>query len=203
MVYLAALAVAGSAHTQDLQNGVDYNLISPAQPTSSESYEIEIAEFFQYSCPGCYAIEPYVQQWQSSKPDDVSLVRVHVVWNPLSRMHAQAFYAAEALGKSEEMHALFFDEFHQKGNTLETEAKLAELFARVGVDREAFEGAFKSFAVHTKLQRADELTRRYRVAATPTLIVQGKYSTVGSLAGSYANWFQTIDRLIETERAAR
>ena len=199
LVCLAAFAAAG-AQAQELENGTHYRLISPAQPTSAAAGEVEVTEFFQYGCGGCFQIEPHLTAWRESrKPDHVNLVRVHVVWNPLARLHAQAFYAAEALGKSEEMNAAFFDEIHRNGNSLETEAKLAEFFGRFGVEGEEFERAFGSFSVHAKVQRADELTRRYRVAETPTLIVAGKYLTTGAHAGSYDNWFEIVNRLAAAE----
>jgi thiol:disulfide interchange protein DsbA len=201
---LAAFVVAGYAHSQDLKNGTHYRLISPAQATSSDSDKTEVAEFFQFGCPGCYALEPHINEWKSNlMPDGVNLVRVHVVWNPLASLHAQAFYAAEALGKSEEIHQAFFDEFHKNGNTLDSEKKLAEFFGRFGVSADAFDGAFKSFAVHAKLQRAEELTRRYGVSETPTLVVQGKYLTEGRMMSSYGNWFETINRIVAMERAAQ
>jgi thiol:disulfide interchange protein DsbA len=204
LVCLAAFVAAGYAHGQALENGTHYRLISPAQSTSSDSGKIEVAEFFQYGCPGCYSLEPHVNEWKTNlMPEGVNLVRVHVVWSPLARLHAQAFYAAEALGKLEEIHPAFFDEFHRARNTLDTEQKLAEFFGRFGVSADAFNSAFKSFAVHTKLQRAEELTRRYGVSETPTLVVQGKYATEGRMMSSYGSWFETINRIVEMERAAQ
>ena len=73
---------------------------------------------------------------------------------------------------------------------------------RFGVDAETFDSTFESFAVHTKLRRADDLIRRYRVQATPTVVVNGKYVTSGTLAGSYETWFEIINELTAAERAA-
>ena len=57
----------------------------------------------------------------------------------------------------------FFNEIHINRNLLETEAKLAALFAKHGVDEATFKSTFNSFAVNTKLKRAEELVGRYRV----------------------------------------
>jgi thiol:disulfide interchange protein DsbA len=202
LTWAAALVVAGTAQSQELQEGVDYNLISPAQPTSSPATQVEVAEFFQYSCPACYAFEPHLNAWLADgKPESVNFVRVHIVWNPLARMHAQAYFTAEALGKSAEMHAAFFEEFHVKGNMLDTEDKLAAFFGRFGVTREAFDNAFGSFGVHTSLQRADQLARRYRISGTPELVVNGKYGTDVTMAGSYTKFFENVNKLVATEQA--
>jgi thiol:disulfide interchange protein DsbA len=189
-----ALAAAG------YRDGVHFQRLSPTQPTSSGPDQVEVAEFFMYSCIHCYNFEPYIQQWLPTKADYVNFVRVPTVWNELVRLHAQAFYAAEALGKGEEMHTPFFRSMHVDGNYLQTEPEIASFFARFGVDREEFESAFESFSVHAKVQRADELARRYRVSSTPTVVVNGKYVTNASMAGGYDQLLDLIDTLAAAER---
>jgi thiol:disulfide interchange protein DsbA len=132
----------------------------------------------------------------------VSFVRVPAVWNPLLQLHARAFYTAEALGKGVQMHEDFFREIHERNNYLDSEAKLQEFFSRFDVDAATFESTFNSFAVQTKLQRADELSRRYRIQSVPTIIVNGKYTTDGGQAGSYEDLISLIDELTLTERAS-
>ena len=191
----AALAAAG------YRNGVQYLRLSPTQPTSSSPDQVEVAEFFAYSCIHCYNLEPYLQQWLTTKPDYINFIRVPVVWNDLARLHGRAFYAAAALGKSEEVHTPFFREVHVNGNLLQSEGALTEFFARFGVDAAAFRGALGSFSVHTSVQRADELTRRYRVDGTPTVVINGKYVTSASRAGGHEQLVALIDALAASERA--
>lgn len=200
LLLAAVMILPGAAHAQELAEGEDYRLLSPAQPKISETDKVEVAEFFQYGCGGCYQFEPHLDAWAADgKPENVELVRVHVAWNALARLHAQAFYTAQALGKADEMHSAFFAEIHQNRNSLETEQKLAEFFEGFGVSREDFTKTFNSFSVHTNVQRAEELTRRFRVGSTPTIIVDGKYVTDGSMAGSYGNWFEIINKLAALE----
>jgi thiol:disulfide interchange protein DsbA len=132
----------------------------------------------------------------------VSFVRIPAPWNAVAMLHARAFYTAEALGKTEEIDGAFFEEFHVKGNHLDSEAKLAEFFARFGVDGTTFKNTFHSFAVDAKLKRAEDLVRRYRVPSTPSVVVNGKYLTNGSMAGSYETWFAIIEELAAAENAA-
>jgi thiol:disulfide interchange protein DsbA len=185
------------------QSGVHFQRLSPTQPTSSGPDQVEVAEFFMYSCPHCYNFEPYIAQWLEGKPDYVSFVRVPTVWNPLVRMHAQAYYAAEALGKLDEMHTPFFREMHVNGNYLDSEDAIAQFFSRFGVDNKTFKEAYDSFSVHTKLQRADELTRRYRITGTPSVVVNGKYVTTASMTGSYEKLLELVDVLVAAEHAAQ
>jgi thiol:disulfide interchange protein DsbA len=196
-------AAQTSVSADELRSGQDYRAIDPAQPTSTEAGMVEVAEVFQYSCPACFRSEPLLEQWASQKADYVNFVRLPAAWNAMGEVHARAFYTAEALGKLDEMHQAFFNEIHVERNLLETEAKLAEFFGRFGVDEETFKKTFSSFSVHTKVQRANDLIRRYRVLATPNIVVNGKYVTDGSMAGSYDRWFAIIDALAEREQQSQ
>jgi thiol:disulfide interchange protein DsbA len=183
--------------------GVHYLRLSPTQPTSSGPEQVEVCEVFWYGCPHCFNFDPLLERWRQTIPEYVSFVRVPAVWNPLLQLHARAFYTAEALGKGAEMHSEFFREIHERGNALDTEAKLQAFFGRFDVEPTAFKTAFDSFAVHAKLQRADELSRRYRIQSVPTIIVNGKYTTDGGQVGSYEELLALVDELTAAERAAR
>ena len=198
---LVASDPAGAPTTGRFEMGKHYMRLSPTQPTSSSPDQVEVAEIFWYGCPHCFNFDPYLERWQTTKPDYVSFVRVPAVWNSLLQLHARAFYTAEALGKGAEMHSAFFSEIHERGNMLDAEAKLQEFFGRFGVDAAAFKTTFDSFAVQAKLQRADELSRRYRIQSVPTIIVNGKYTTDGEQAGSYDDLLALIDELTAAERA--
>ena len=183
------------------QLGTHYDRLSPVQPTSSGPEQIEVAEIFWYGCPHCYTFDPYLESWKEDLAADVSFVRVPAVWNPLLQLHARAFYAAEVLGITEEVHTPIFREIHVNGNPLNSEQALAGFFEQFGVNEEDFSGAFNSFAVHTRLQRADELSRRYRISSVPTVIVNGKYSASAASAGDYPALMELIDELVASERA--
>jgi thiol:disulfide interchange protein DsbA len=200
---LVATEAAGSPTTGRFELGVHYLRLSPTQPTSSNPDQVEVAEVFWYGCPHCYELDPLLERWRGQAPEYVSFVRVPAVWNPTLRIHARAFYTAEALEKGEEMHAEFFREIHERRNNLDTELALQEFFGRFDVDPAAFKSAFDSFAVQAKLQRADELSRRYRISSVPTIIVNGKYTTDGPMVGSYEALLQLVDELAAAEREAR
>ena len=101
------------------------------------------------------------------------------------------------------VHSEFFKEIHERGNALDTEQKLQEFFGRFGVDAAAFKTAFDSFAVHAKLQRADELNRRYRIGSVPTLIVNGKYTTADSQITNQEDLLELASVLAAAEHAAK
>jgi thiol:disulfide interchange protein DsbA len=185
------------------QLGKHYNRLSPTQPTSSPPDKVEVAEIFWYGCPHCYALDPAVKSWVASKPEYVSFVRVPVVWSDVAKLHARAFYTAEALGKIGTMHDAIFREIHEKHDLLDTEDKLRAFFGSFGVDAATFKDTYDSVGVRTKVQRADELDRRYRVASVPTVIVNGKYSTDVDLAGGPEQMFALIGELAATEHSGK
>lgn len=200
--FFGASQAQGQAAAPPYEAGKHYTLLSPAQPTSTDAGKVEVAEIFMFGCPGCFGFEPHLQRWLARKADYVNFVRIPAPWNPPAPLHARAFYTAEALGKTAEIDGAFFTEIHTKRNLLDTEAKLADFFAKHGVDEATFKSTFNSFAVNAKLKRGEELVGRYRVTSTPTVIVNGKYSTTGKQAGSYDAWFAIIDELAARERAA-
>ena len=183
--------------------GLSYLRLTPTQPTSSSPDKVEVAEFFWYGCPHCFAFDPYVRKWLATKPDYVSFVRIPAVWNPLVRMHARMFYTAQELGKGDEMHEAFFNEIHNNGDMLDTEEKIAAFFGTFGVSETDFKKAWDSFAVNEKLQRANELARRYNISSVPTIVVNGKYTTNGEMAGSWDLLIELTNQLVAAEHAAQ
>jgi len=198
-IVLAQANTAGAGRQFEL--GEDYERLTPAQPTSSGPEQIEVAEVFWYACPHCYTFDPYLESWKENLPGDVSFVRIPVLWAGIHQMHARIYYTAETLNKLDEMHADVFREIHVNRNGLDNAAAIGSFFENYGVDAATFDSTFESFAVYTKLQRADELARRYRISSVPTIIVNGKYTTSATMAGSYPRLLEVIDELIDMERA--
>src|SRR5580658_8112789 len=186
-------ASAATTVSNSWQDGVNYNRIVPAQPTDVPEGQVEVLEFFWYACPHCYALEPTVQAWLKSKPAYVTFTRVPVEWNGNHRSLAHLFYALEAMGKLNDVHAEIFKEIQVGGDPLigpdPNNAAAAErvqlsFIKRLGLSDADFEKEYHGFNVETAMQRADQLVQRYRVTAVPTFVVNGKYITDVGMAGS-------------------
>jgi thiol:disulfide interchange protein DsbA len=182
------------------KEGTNYKTIVPAQPTSVGPGKVEVVEVFWYGCGHCFALDPAVESWRTKgKPSYVEFLRVPAMWNDATRMHARVFYTAELLGKLEQLHSAIFNEIHTKGDMLNTVDKIAAFFKSNGVSNEDFQKAFSSFAVESKLQRADFLNRRYKVDSVPVVIINGKYKADVSDAGGEEPLFTLIDELAAHE----
>lgn len=194
---MAAATPAASAATASTpaqwQEGVNYNRLVPAQPTAAAPGQVEVIEFFWYGCPHCYAIDPLVESWRKAKPAYVSFSRVPVMWSEGHRSTARLYYTLESLGKLEQLHGEVFKEIHVNGDFLVTNdpndtagaERLQTTFVKkFGISEDEFHKAYRSFAVETALQRADQLVQRYRVEGVPTFVVNGKYLADVRSAGS-------------------
>lgn len=196
---LTGLAMAATpVLSADFVEGTHYVRIDPPQPTVTGD-KIEVVEIFWYGCPHCYRMEPYVNRWLKKKPDNAEFVRLPGVLSPRWMVHARAYYTAEVLGVADKLHEPIFDAIHGERNPLNDQSSLMALFKQHGVAEEDYKRTFLSFAVETKLRRAAEMGMRYGIDSVPALIVNGKYRTSGSMAGSNARAFQVVDHLVKME----
>jgi thiol:disulfide interchange protein DsbA len=185
--------------------GVNYTPVVPAQPTSVPAGKVEVLEVFWYACPHCYALEPFIQSWLQNKPEYVQFVRVPVMWGPVHRAHARLFYILESLNRKD-LHEKVFDTIHKQQQILvgndEASTKTLQLNFAVanGIKAEDFNKAWDSFTVNSNLQRAEELTTRYRVEGVPLFVVNGKYTTDVSHAGGQGQLLALINDLAASEK---
>ena len=179
---------------------VDYVLIAP-QPATVPG-KIEVIEFFYYGCESCNRLEPRLQSWLMSLPSDVSFRRIpalrRTAWVPLSRV----YFALEQLGELGRLHAQVYRAVHDDGLNLGNSSELFEWAQRVGLDPGKLADALESDLVRDQVQRARDETVAYRVRATPSFVVDGKYLTSGGAAGSLEALLPVVDGLIDKARAA-
>jgi thiol:disulfide interchange protein DsbA len=187
------------------KEGQNYIRLVPTQPTVGGADKVEVAEFFYYLCPHCYNFEPLIKRWLETKPANVRFVQVPSMWNQLLVMHGRMYYTSEILARNGviEDHSLFqatvYQEIHVRKNQLGTESAIRKLFERFGVSDEDFDRTWSSFEVDQKLRVANDLARRYSVASTPTIVVNGKYRFGAQEAGSYPKVIEVIDELVVRE----
>jgi thiol:disulfide interchange protein DsbA len=196
------LLAGPAAHALDLVEGVNYKTLKPAQPTNVAPGKVEVVEVFWYACGHCYLLEPSLAAWErKGKAANVELVRLPATWNDMLKTHARVFYTIEILGKPQ-LHDEVFREMNVRGNRLETPEKIEAFFVARGVSKAEFQKAFSGFAVESKLARAVDLNKRYRITSTPTVVVNGKYVTDASMAGGEDKLFEVINALAAKEKPA-
>ena len=207
---LLPFVVIAACSAEDFVEGAQYTRLAAPQPTSTPG-KIEVVEMFSYACPHCFHMEPELNAWLKTKPDDVVLVRLPVVFRPDWELLAKAYFTAQVLGVLDKTHDALFEAIHEKNQRFDNEAALQAFFVSQGVSADDFRNAFNSFDVDMKVRNAKLMTRRYAITGVPTFIVNGKYSTSASLVGGKESGLsvkelnektlQVVDYLVEKEHA--
>ena len=183
--------------------GADYLVLDKRAPVEAAAGKIEVVEFFWYKCPHCNAFEPALESWIKRLPPDVALRRVPVGFRddfaPLQRL----FYALEAMGQLDKLHARVFAAIHVQKKALDTGPQIADWVAEQGLEKAKFMELYNSFSVSTKVTKATQLQNLYRVEGVPALGVAGRFYTDGTLSKNMDRALQTVDFLIGEVRAKR
>jgi len=175
-----------------------------ANPVNTgDSSKVEVIEAFWYGCSHCFRFEPLITNWEENKPDDVDFVRFPALWNNLMKIHAQVYYAAEALDAVDVLHEHIFNAINVERNMLQNEGQISELFTEHGVSQEDFDRTFNSFSVRTKVNQAEARMQDYGIRSTPNMIVNGKYLiTTSENVRTQQEMLEIVDFLVEKERQA-
>ena len=137
-------------------------------------------------------------------PEQAVFNRVPAVFSDDWALMARAFYTAEILGISKEMHEPLFNAIHVKRMNLRNEDQMASLFSEAGaISKEAFTKAYDSFFVRSRVMQAQAKSRAYGITGVPTMIVNGKYRVDGRMAGSNQGMLDVVDFLVEQERRGK
>jgi thiol:disulfide interchange protein DsbA len=177
--------------------GTHFNKLAQPAPVAAPAGKIEVVEFFSYGCPHCYSFEPALEGWAKQLPADVSLRRVPVGFNATYETYQKIYYSLEAMGQLGAMHRKVFDAIHLQRQRLDKEADIVAFMTANGVDGAKFTEHFNSFSVQTKQRQAKQLTDAYKIDGVPTLGVQGRYITSGSMAGSNERALAVADKLVQ------
>lgn len=195
-------AAALMASTAAAQSGM-HTLVDPPQPSDTTG-KTEVLEFFSYDCHHCAAIEPMIEKWAKTLPEDTVLKLVPVAYSntPQARLEGvvnqqKLYYALESLNRLD-LHPAVFKAIHEDRKRLHDEKAIIDWAADQGVDPAKFEAVFNSFGVQTKSNRATELTSVYGVQGTPSLAVAGKYIVSPSMTGTYEGTIAEAQRLLDS-----
>ena len=194
-------AVASTATAAAFEEGVDYIKL-PVPVETRDPSRIEVVEVFSYACIHCYRLEPSLTSWRQTAADDVDFRRLPLV-TPRLVPFARAFFTAETMGVLERVHMPIFAAIHEYGIDMSRPDYVRRLFVRdAEVDEDEFLRVYDSFGVQSRVRQADAQGRMYRIMATPSIVVNGRYLTESGRAGM-EGLFVVVNHLIDMERAAR
>jgi thiol:disulfide interchange protein DsbA len=196
---LVVVSMVANSEAGRWQPGLHYTVLKTPQPTSVRPGEVEVVEVLSYTCSACYSFDPFVTAWLKQKPAYVRFTRVPAVWDENRRGITRMYYALEALGRAD-LHSAILELLHKNKQAFNssnaTDAyKLHAAFAqRNGVDISAFRKAYESTEVGAKVNRAELLLRGYRIEHTPTMVINGKFtSTLLQAQGDPPDSYAPVD----------
>jgi thiol:disulfide interchange protein DsbA len=183
--------------------GKDFTRVETPQPPGVPAGKVEVLEFFSYACPHCSAFEPAMEAWEKQLPPEVVLRRVPVPFLMNADNFMRTYYALETIGAVQAMQMKIFRGIHIEKKHLEKGEDIAAFVGANGGDAAKFLAAFKSFSVNTSVARAKKLTADYKVDSVPTLVVQGRWMTSPSQAGSQERALAVVDQLVQRVRSGK
>lgn len=203
MKQLAVLGALATPVAGTWAAGEAFQALNPPQATDDPS-RIEVVEFFHYGCPHCRDFDPLLEAWIAKLPKDVAFRRIPAIWNNEQlRGLARFYYAAEISGDLHALHSKAFVALQDERVPLVTEAGVSDWIQGKVADPKKFMDAYRSFGVNSLLQRADQRARGMKIQGVPALVIDGKYTTSASMAGSHEAALTTADELIARVRKER
>lgn len=196
-------ALPALAQAKDFENGSDYLTLDRAALSEAPAGQIEVVEFFWYSCPHCNAFEPRFDAWVKKSPKDVFVRRVPVAFRPSFEPQQRLFYILETLGKLDELHKKVFYAIHTERQELTTAEQIAAWVEKQGIAKAKFTELYNSFAITTKVRKATQLQNAYGIDGVPSLGIAGRYFTSGTQAKTLERALQVTDFLLEQVRSGK
>ena len=177
----------------------DYRVIENPRPRRTGD-PIEVVEFFSYACIHCKTFDPIVDEWAAEQADDVEFKRMPATFSPVWALLSQTFLTFENAEVLEQNHSRIFRAIHDAGRQFLTAEMVADYVDGRGISRDEFLRIFESPEVRDAMRKADRDQRSYQIAATPSLVVAGKY--VIGMEDGQRRALRIADELIAQERAA-
>ena len=203
---IAAALLFGSqlamAQDEPYQEGVHYFKVNQV-PADTGSDTVEVTELFSYACSHCNTMEPYVQSWVQSKPDNVVFNRIGVAFGRKAwEMMARAYITAEMLGIADESHTAMMDAIWKEGKQFRSLDELADFYSGFGVERSAFLANYQSFAADSALRKSQRDVQLFGITGTPSLVVNRMYRVQSSKdVKDFNAMLDVVDYLVDIESA--
>ena len=205
MALIVSMTLSAPIAAEKYVEGVHYEAIDIPVKTGFEGEQppkVEVVEVFSYMCIHCYSFDPLLKLWEQNKAEQAVFNRLPAVFSADWELMARAFYTAEILDVSEQMHEPLFEAIHKQPKNLRDEDIMAALFLEhAEIPAAEFTESFNSFFVRSRVMQARAKGRAYGITGVPVMIVNGKYRVGGRMAGSNEAMLDVVDFLVRRELA--
>ncbi|MDM7944258.1 MAG: thiol:disulfide interchange protein DsbA/DsbL [Hydrogenophaga sp.] len=161
------------------KEGTDFVRLARPAPVETPASQVEVVEFFAYSCVHCFNFEPLFDEWLKKKPAHVNVRRMPVAFSPAFVPMQRLYFTLEAMNLVERLHRKVFQAIHVDRQQLTAAPVItAWVEKQGGVDMARFNGLFNGAAAGLAT-KATQLQDAYKVEGTPSLGVAGRYYVNG------------------------
>ena len=183
----------------EFEEGEHYEVVPVPFDADPDGLPIVVTEVFSYSCNHCYDFEEPLGKWLAQQdPNKVKFERIHVVFARDMINLARAYVASELLGVTESTHEPIFSAIHKNGLRMNREDLLQRLFKnKANIEVDDFKQLFDSSQITQRLSETQGKARVWRIIATPTMVVDGRYTTTPTQATSKRKVLEIVDFLVD------
>lgn len=194
-----ALGLSAQAHSAPFffEEGVHYKLLP--ETARSPQPKGKVQEFFFYGCPHCMDMEPHLHQWLAKQPKGIQFEQSPAVFqNPAWGFLARTYYGLHRSHQfTEQTHQACFELFVTERAKPKSQEELANLIKQkvANFDQQAFIAGTKQAETEADITQAAHLSGLYQLEAVPSFVINGKYLTDLTMAGSHTKLFALIEQL--------
>ena len=161
----------------------------PATPVrGNPNGDVTLIEFFDYRCPYCRQVEPWLQTLIQNNPDLRVVEKELPILGPASVYEARIALAAYKQGKHKQFHDAIMS---QKPNV--DEAAILKLAEQAGLDMDRMKVDMNSPEVDAEIKRTLEIAKALKLSGTPAFVV-------GSELVPGATDLETLQSLVDEAR---
>jgi protein-disulfide isomerase len=157
-------AEQGKALVTSLKNDLVDDPNAPVR--GNPNGDVTLVEFFDYRCPYCRQVEPFLQALIKNDHGLRVVVKELPILGPASVYAARAALAAHKQGKYEQFH----DAVMSKKSNID-QATLLKMAEEAGLDLDRLKTDMISPEVDSEIERTAEIAKALRLSGTPAFIV--------------------------------
>ena len=144
--------------------------------------QVEMTEFFNYSCGHCYKFLETSKKLHAKFKDKLNHKKYPIFWGQQTAFPAKAFYIADELGLEEKFTQELFDTNFKLHINIFQPRVIQRLSQHYKIEQEIREG-MKSPEIEAKVQESLALANKYNANETPTIILNKILKVTPSISG--------------------
>ena len=178
---ILAVLIAAPALADDKIKG-KYEVVGPLDKLKGAK-QIEMVEFFNYSCGHCYHFLSEVKRLHKKYKGKLLHKKYPIFWKgKQSPYPAMAYYIADEQGVEKQFTQAMFDTHFQMNIDMFQPRNIKMLAIEFGIEKEIGQG-FESENIKAKVEKSLDLATQNNANETPTVIINGILKVTPSLVG--------------------